>query len=190
MVSRKLRLFWATENRHSEEPRNPSHSREKLGIERATKWPIHRGNTMSHRHSNAGFTLIELMIVVGIVAVLTAIAIPMYQVYVARSQVTAALTEINPGRTAYELLVDAGVQTDGTYEDVDNLNLPSTTPRCKISANAPTNGQGNITCTLINSSSLFNNDSAVSWQRTASGSWECVATDIPSEVLPAICSTN
>jgi type IV pilus assembly protein PilA len=143
---------------------------------------------MPRQRSSAGFTLIELMIVVAIIAVLAAIALPLYQIYVARTQVVAALAEITPGETAYELLFDAGVVDDGVYSDVSNFNLQSPTSRCTIKIEAPTNGAGEITCSLLQTSSMFNSDSAISVERQSDGTWDCVATDLPSEIVPSNCT--
>src|SRR5256885_14629631 len=57
-----------------------------------------------------GFTLIELMIVVAIIGILAAVAIPAYQDYIARAQVSEAVSLLGSGKTPLtEYYNDKGV---------------------------------------------------------------------------------
>ena len=64
-------------------------------------------------NAQKGFTLIELMIVVAIIGILAAIAIPQYQNYIARSQVTRAMGEAGQLKTAVETCLLDGKTTVG-----------------------------------------------------------------------------
>lgn len=75
-----------------------------------------------------GFTLIELMIVVAIIGILAAIAIPQYQNYVARSQFSEAHTLLSGAKVAVQEKIDQGeaivgadlaIQATGTYGAIE-----------------------------------------------------------------------
>src|SRR5258706_9112409 len=82
-----------------------------------------------------GFTLIELMIVVAIIGILAAVAIPAYQDYIARSQVSEAVSLTAGGKTPLaEYYNDKGIWP-AAASDVDRKNTRLNSSHLPISDN-------------------------------------------------------
>jgi type IV pilus assembly protein PilA len=150
-----------------------------------------------------GFTLIELMIVVAIIGILAAIAIPQYQTYVIKTQVTRAMGEAGAIKTAIEACIvegklvvgNAAGQCDPQATASSILTGASQTglagtgyPQVGNLANAGT-GPVTITATFGTGAAAVLNGQTVTWTRDfAAGSWACTsAAGIAAKYKPTGC---
>jgi type IV pilus assembly protein PilA len=134
------------------------------------------------KKAQAGFTLIELMIVVAIIGILAAVAIPAYQNYVAKSKFTAALAEVSAGKTGYDVKVN-----DGTAAPtVADAGLPASSTNCTMGVAAA--GSQGLTCTIVGGPAAVSGKK-ITLSRTADGVWSC-SQDLAAADVSKIAGTT
>jgi type IV pilus assembly protein PilA len=137
-----------------------------------------------------GFTLIELMIVVAIIGILAAVAIPAYQDYIARAQVSEAVSLTASGKTPMaEYFADKGTwpatasdvmgTVSGKYVSVITISTGASLTSSTLALTATMKGAG-VNSALISKTLILG---------TADGgkAWTCTGGDIDTKHRPAAC---
>lgn len=145
-------------------------------------------------HAQKGFTLIELMIVVAIIGILAAIAIPQYQDYTARTQVNRAYSELSSLRTAVEENLTRG-NTSFTWGDLGHVQSNLTDAITSTTNLTFTGGAGDLEVTLGGNAGAGVQDATITLSRASNGTWTCVidgsgASDWKETYVPAGCTNS
>lgn len=155
-----------------------------------------------------GFTLIELMIVVAIIGILAAIALPMYQSYIARTQLTRAYFELGSTRTAIEhIIANGNVPTLQSNQDGMLVSGSNTAKfeylgltqevQSNIIFDAQLNMDGNqfraLQATFGENASAAIQGTIMTLTRNEQGGWGCTinpaqAADWSNKYAPSACS--
>jgi type IV pilus assembly protein PilA len=160
--------------------------------------PVHRIPAQS------GFTLIELMIVVAIIGILAAIALPAYQDYTKRAKLTEVILAASACRTSVSEVYQAGSSApaplansfgcESTGSTSKYVALVQTSINGKITVTAQNIDSANIDGKFVTLTPLTAAGAAMVYNTnvgTAIGGWRCGlpadGTTIPAKYLPGSC---
>jgi len=134
---------------------------------------------MTRHRLQQGFTLIELMIVVAIIGILSAIAIPMYGDYTSRTHAAATVNDLQPYELAVALCVAKRGNVTGCDAGTNGIPVPAG-PLTSGFASQPTIQNGVITgvstatstsgapLTFTATPAIGGNSTAMAWTMTGS----------------------
>ncbi len=152
------------------------------------------------KNMQKGFTLIELMIVVAIIGILAAVALPAYQDYTARAKVSEILLSMSQCRTSVTEVFQSGASLPGANDEnwgcttgtsaatqyVAELNV-SATGVIEAEAQGINNEVNGTVITMQPMAAVTGTNLAAAGENIAR--WVCggTGTDMPAKFRPASC---
>lgn len=143
-----------------------------------------------------GFTLIELMIVVAIIGILAAVAIPAYSDYTARAQVAEAFTLLDGMKTtivenyntngSWDVNVISSVLLTGKY--VSAISDPNPTPSPGYAVAGTTSIQAEFKASGVNPQ--IAGKKLHLYYNVISGAWSCANGDTVNNLIPNVTATT
>jgi len=130
-------------------------------------------NKMNTIRKTKGFTLIELMIVVAIIGILAAVALPAYQTYTNKAKFSEVVLAVDSVKTSMETCLQVNGGTLGSCDTAAKVGVDLTVAASGANVTSVTIASGKITGTGLGKTFIFTTTGAGVWLKDSTST--CIA---------------